>query len=67
MMNIEEHPNFCEIDYPTLDCSCCDLLIATDNVELILPWMGEESHSVSGNLHATRTRVGWNIAGSHII
>ena len=26
-LELEEHPNFCGIEYPTLDRNCCDLLI----------------------------------------
>ena len=66
-LNIEEHPDFKDIEYPTLDCDCCDLLIGVGNVELLLPRTGEEFHRVSGSFHTTSTRVGWIIARNHVM
>ena len=66
-LNIKEHPDFQDIEYPTLDRSCCDLLIGADHVELLLPRIGEEFPRLSGNLSATCTRVGRIIAGNHVM
>ena len=62
MLELDDHLNFQGIDYLTLDRTCCDLLIATDHVELLLSCTGNEFRRISGNLHATRTCVGWIIA-----
>ena len=64
MLELEEHPNFYWIEYPTLDHNCCDLLIGADHVKLLLPRTRNEFRHVSGNLHATRTCAGWIITGN---
>ena len=43
-INIEEHLDFCDIEYPTVNHSYCDLLIGANHFELLLP--GREKNSI---------------------
>ena len=35
-LELTEHPNFSDITYSTLDHDCCDLLIMTDHIQLLV-------------------------------
>ena len=59
---LQEHPNFADIDYPLLDRDCCNLLIGSDCVQLLVPHNETEADCVSGYLNATCTHVGWIVS-----
>ena len=63
-LELEDHPNVQGIDYPTIDCNCCDLLISADHVELLLPPTRNEFRRIPGNLRVIRTCIGWIVTGN---
>ena len=60
---LQEHLNFADIDYSLLDHDCCDHLIGSYHVQLLVPHNETKAHRIYGSLHTTRTHVGWIISG----
>ena len=61
--DINSHENFSDITYPIINRDCCDMLIGADNINLIHPTDGTDSHRISGSLQAIHSRLGWVISG----
>ena len=62
-LRFEEHENFCDLTYPTINRDRCDMLINSDNVNLLEATDDPSAHRVSGSLHACHSLVGWIISG----
>ena len=47
---LQEHLNFADIEYPLLDRDCCDLLIGSDHIQLLVPHDEVQAHRTSRSL-----------------
>ena len=63
-LGLEEHENFCDLTYPTINRDRCDMLIGSDNVNLLEVMDEPSSHRVSGSLYARHSPFCWIIYGS---
>ena len=51
-LGLEEHEKFRDLNYPTINRDRCDMLIGSDNVNLLEAMDELSSHRISGSLHA---------------